>query len=65
MQGSMVGDWGQLMRTGSMPEVGTLPPATAARGQLRRTRLAQAAWGQTTLPPRLRIVRRLRHPIAG
>ncbi len=65
MQGSVAGDGGRLMRTGSMPEAGTPPPATAAGGQLWRARLAQAAWAQTTLAARLGIVRRLRHLIAG
>jgi acyl-CoA reductase-like NAD-dependent aldehyde dehydrogenase len=49
----------------SMSEIGTLPPATAARAQLRRARSAQAAWAQSPLTARLRIVRRLRHMIAA
>jgi acyl-CoA reductase-like NAD-dependent aldehyde dehydrogenase len=47
------------------PEVHTLPQPNAAEGQLRRARLAQAAWGQTDVRARVEIIRRLRHLIVA
>ena len=47
------------------PEIRTLPQWKAAEGQLRRARLAQATWAETSIHARLEIVRRLRHLVAA
>jgi acyl-CoA reductase-like NAD-dependent aldehyde dehydrogenase len=47
------------------PDVGPLPPPSAVQACVRRARLAQAAWGQTSISARLQIVRRLRYLIAA
>ncbi|HEX6265930.1 MAG TPA: aldehyde dehydrogenase family protein [Burkholderiales bacterium] len=46
------------------PDVRPLPVTIAVQDHLRRARLAQAAWGQTSIRARLQIVRRLRFLIA-
>ena len=44
------------------PDVRPLSVTIAVQDHLRRARLAQAAWGQTSIRARLQIVRRLRIP---
>jgi acyl-CoA reductase-like NAD-dependent aldehyde dehydrogenase len=46
------------------PKVHALPQSNAAEGQLQRARRAQAAWGQTQVRARLKIIRHLRCLIA-
>lgn len=46
------------------PKLHALPQSNAAEGQLQRARRAQAAWGQTQVPARLKIIRHLRCLIA-
>jgi acyl-CoA reductase-like NAD-dependent aldehyde dehydrogenase len=47
------------------PDLRPLPPTIALQGHLRRARLAQVAWGQTSIHARLQVVRRLRFLIAA
>ena len=46
------------------PKLHALPQSNAAEGQLQRARRAQAAWGQSKVRARLKIIRHLRCLIA-